>query len=352
MLEVYATQKAIETLVGSGHNNPNWDKLLRLDSCVKVYVDTDEETLNQLMLDNDIELEADSENILEKIKGRDDAVVLCHPVSIYFPSINVQKASDIQSRYGVLCQGDSHITDDNMLSKVHKTVHIGSKPHNWKEILSSIANIPSNAILINDQYLFSRGRENADGKINFGGLANLRRILDTLLPINFDAKTSFHVTVVINEESVKYKSYVGSFEKVYPLTKISKMIKEEIRNLRRYSTPIQVEVLSVDTSTNTRDECKLVHDRYILTNYAIIDCTHAFDAFDDNNNAIYPQDVHVKSIFGEGVDDDSDIPEETAFDYRKKFHTNLFKSSLYTFNSNQIPFVGMENRLIKYLPKE
>src|SRR5574344_169135 len=352
MLEVYATQKAIETLVGSGHNNPNWDKLLRLDSCVKVYVDTDEETLNQLMLDNDIDLEADSENILEKTKGKDDAVVLFHPVSIFFPSINVQKASDIQNRYGVLCQGDSHITDDNMLSKVHKTVHLGSKSHNWKEILSSIANIPSNAILINDQYLFSRGRENADGKINFGGLANLRRILDTLLPINFDAKTSFHVTVVISEESVNYKSYVGSFEKVYLLTKISKMIKEEIRNLRRYSTPIQVEVLSVGTSTNIPDECKLVHDRYILTNYTIIDCTHAFDAFNDKGNAIYTQDVHVKSIFGEGVDDDSDIPEETAFDYRKKFYTNLFKSSLYTFNSKQIPFVGMENRLIKYIPKE
>lgn len=347
MLEVYATQEALETLVGSRRLMPRWDKLLRVDSFVRIYVDADAETLNQLMLDNDIDLEEDSEGVMRKIHSSREDVVLNHPVSIYFPALKKQAAENIQDQFGVICQGEDNIVDDDLLSKIHKTVHLGTRSHDWREILSVLKNMPSNALLINDQYLFSRGREGADGKIAFPGMRNLRNILDVLLPATFDAKTAYHVIVVINAECVKYNPFEKRTLKNCPFTVISKMIKEEIRSLRHYSTPIQVEVMSVDTSTNNKEECRLVHDRYILTNYALIDCTHAFDAFDDNGEATYPQDVHVKTIFGEGIDDDSDMPIETTDDYRKKFHKYSFRSSPYTINGKQEPFTGIKNRLIQ-----
>lgn len=349
MLEVYTTEKAIETLVGSKHNMPKWDKILRSDSCVRVFVDTDEETLDQLMLDNDIDLEIDEDGVIEKMKNCND-VVLEYPVAAFFPSLKKKDAESIQSRYGVICQGDNDIKDDDTLSSIHNRPAYLGKKHSWDDILSVLKSFPSNAILINDQYLFSKGSERKDGKVDFSGLKNLRNILDMLLPPTFEDRAAYHVIIVVNEESVKYKTFAGRLEKKYPFDKLSKLVKDEIRSLRNYKTPIQVEVLSVCKEKNTIKECGLVHDRYILTNYALIDCTHAFDAFDNQGEAYYRQDVNINSIFGTGIEDDSDIPEEKAFDYRKCFHNYKFERSTYTINSKQTAFNGIENRLISKIP--
>ena len=130
----------------------------------------------------------------------------------------------------------------------------------WDSVLDSVERLPSNALLLTDRYLFAFRHPNAGD-----GLANIREILNELLPLRFQGD-EYHVTVVFDDKS-KHASY--SFDEI--ATKLNRIKKQLGR-----AYPIMMEVLGVTPDCAIYNK---LHPRLILSNYYLVEAGHKLAAF-------------------------------------------------------------------------
>lgn len=305
MIHIYVTEKALEKMALL----KRWSKILSCRDIKDIYMYASEDDLAkydlydayeslpipQLINDGSIHLMAKKEQI-DEIKS-DYSKVLEDPSAIYFLDIDPSVASDIQSKYGVICKNENDI-DDNELSDWGEAVCCnGELDHNWREFLYKIKKSPTNTIIVNDRYLFKYDERSVDGKRP--GFDNILSILDAILPDTFDKQKKYHVLIVYSEKGDK-----NSLLCKIPFKDMAKQLSEKINVLRKGKYRIQVELLCVDFNYFGYD---FTHNRRVITNYHIIRAEHKLTAF-KNNKSTCNQTLNWDSLFSKGLTKGCDIP--------------------------------------------
>lgn len=199
-----------------------------------------------------------------RIKDHNDEV-LNNPSGLYILNVTNAEALAIRRNYGVLClSGDnpdvSPLIDINDIHISDARQRLG---RGWDSVLDSIENLPSNALLLTDRYLFAFLKATAGD-----GIANVRDIIDELLPRQF-AGGDYHVTIIFNDES-KHASY--TFNEI--ATELNH-VKQQLG--RDY--PIMMEVLGITPDCSIYDK---LHNRQIISNYYMVEADHKLAAFNGN----------------------------------------------------------------------
>ena len=187
-------------------------------------------------------------------------VVMCCPSSLYILDITPAEALEIQESYGVVCLSGEQ-QDISLLIDVND-VHIAleHEPLNkgWDSVLDSVETLPSNALLLTDRYLFQN-----ESLQKGNGFANVLSILDEVLPQRF-LGGEYHVTIVFDIENTRLP-----FEKI-----ASQLNRQKMKLARNY--PIMMEVLGITHSASIYNK---LHNRYIISNYFLVEAAHKLAAF-------------------------------------------------------------------------
>ena len=188
--------------------------------------------------------------------------VLKDPSSLYILDIPSAEALAIQKMYGVICLSGEN-PDISPLIDIND-VHVSSERERlgrgWDSVLDSVENLPSNALLLTDRYLFASNRPNAGD-----GIANIRSILDELLPRQFNGGT-YHVTIVFDNQR-KHTSY--TFNDI--ATQLNRLKQQLGRDY-----PIMMEVLGITQDCSIYPK---LHNRLIVSNYYLVEASHKLAAF-------------------------------------------------------------------------
>ena len=264
--------------------------------------------------------------------------VLNNPSSLYILDISPEDASAIEKSYGVMCLSGENpdisplidVADFFNSSKTEK------KFAGWDRILDSVENLPSNALLLRDRYLFKyKGQREGDG------ITNVRDILDELLPEQFEGG-DYHITVVFSLENNSYTF---------------KEVAAELNALAhqlRSGYDIMVEVFGINENSHLYFES---HDRQIVSNYFFVGATHKLAAFKNNDVGIVDQDITPWALFTRDcLDSDSSAPletiQKTIGDFRN-FYAHLASETnretyFYAINGKRLErCTGVKNRLLK-----
>ena len=274
----------------------------------------------------------------EKKIQENPSCVLDNPSAVYILNISPEKASAIEKSYGVMClSGDnpdiSPLIDveDYFKPSTHKKKFKG-----WDRVLDTIENLPSNALVLRDRYLFKyKGKKEGDG------ITNVRSILDELLPEHFKGG-DYHITVVFSLE-----------DNSYTFNEVAAELYSLVHQLRS-GYGIMIEVFGVYNNSNIYYES---HDRQIVSNYYFVEASHKLAAFKNNDIGIVDQSITPWALFTKNsLDSDSSAPletvEQTIDDFRH-FYADLASETnrgtyLYALNGKRMErCTGVKNRLLK-----
>lgn len=265
--------------------------------------------------------------------------VLKNPSSLYILDITPSEAMNIQKSYGVMClSGEApNISPLIDVNDIHISYEKEKLGRGWDSVLDSVEKLPSNALLLTDRYLFAFRRPDAGD-----GIANIRDILDDLLPHHF-LGGDFHVTLVFDDKS---KHYSYTFDEI--ATKINR-IKTQIH--REY--PIMMEVLGVTPDCSVYNK---LHNRLIVSNYYLVEAGHKLAAF-NHDKGTARQMLIPMALFTEGSLNGTSTPPLKAIDQTlstiRDFSKSLSALSnhnvyLYAVNGKRMEkCMGIRNRLIE-----
>lgn len=187
--------------------------------------------------------------------------VLNNPSALYILDISPADALAIQRMYGVMCLSSSapDITPLIDINDEHTTNKNEPLGRGWDSVLDSVENLPSNALILTDRYLF----KTTNAKYG-NGFDNVRNILIELLPSELN--TTYHVIVIFDKDSI---------DALYDFQTIAKRlngIKEELKR----SYPVIMEVLGV---TGKNETYYNLHNRRIVSNYYVVKMDYSLAAF-------------------------------------------------------------------------
>ncbi len=265
--------------------------------------------------------------------------VLKNPSALYILDITPTEALAIQRSYGVMCLSSEHPdisplidVNDIFISNVEEKLNKG-----WDSVLDSIEQLPSNALLLTDRYLFAFRHPNAGD-----GLANIRAILHELLPSRFQGD-EYHVSIVF-DYMAKHNSY--TFGEI--ATKLNR-IKTQLG--RAY--PIMLEVLGITPGCSIYNK---LHDRLIISNYYMVEASHKLAAFNaDRGTArqtLLPMSLFTESSLNGTTTPPLKIIDQTTATLRdfSKSLSKLTDHSIYSYAINgqrMNKCIAMRNRLLK-----
>lgn len=225
--------------------------------------------------------------------------VLQHPSSLFVLDVPILEVERLQKSYGVCCIcGDcpsiATLIDTNDEYTTNNTEPLGQ---GWGTVLQSFRNIPSNALLLTDRYLFT----NESYRMG-NGIVNVKAILDVLLPQRLLCE--YHVTIVFDVEKLHSD---------FTFNDIVERLEEVKQSLHR-DYPIVMEVLGINST------CPIymkLHNRRIVSNYYIVKVEHKLAAFNGNvataQQSIIPQVLFtVDSLNGHSSPPLKSIEQMTA----------------------------------------
>lgn len=185
-----------------------------------------------------------------------------NPSSLYILDISSAEALAIQRTYGVMCvSGDSpNISPLIDVNDIHIAKEQEKLGRGWDSVLDSVEQLPSNALLLIDRYLFAFKRPNAGD-----GIANIKDILGELLPKQF-LGGNYHVTIVFDNMA---KDEYYSFDEI---TRLLEDVKQQLN--RDY--PITMEVIGITPDCSIYNK---LHNRMIISNYYLVEASHKLAAF-------------------------------------------------------------------------
>lgn len=291
MFSLYTTEEnLIQMCLEAGF----WFDIIRKLKCVYVTTSSNNEEWDvgndvlSALHRSGIMLEVNNE--LEKNIRKDHSNVYSLPNPVYLLDIEKEEAQKIEEEYGVICKP---IAERNEMALTEPGWDINtsdkSKTQSWNFFLSGIK-APLNAIVIVDRYFFAseyKYKETIDVS-----LKNLKQILETLLPKKAKDE-NIAVTIVYDHSTI---NVMNKCDKEYE--KFKNLITEVNKVKKSISRPyaFSLELISLT------DDCyhyEDTHDRFIISNYFIVNATHKIKAFQERD--ICTQILYFNYLFSKGI---------------------------------------------------
>lgn len=291
MFTLYTTEDKLTELCLEGGT---WYDIIRNQRTIYVCNDSDEEEWdisNEILMNlyrGGVEIEVDNE-LAEDIKNDTKSVLeLVNPA--YILDYSEQEATEISRKYGVIFLPTQN-TPEPAIAETGWTLDTSddSKEQSWDFFLSGIKT-KYNSLVIIDRYFFSSeyGESLEDSKFN------LRSILNILLP---------------KEQMHKFTVSI-----IFDITKADKEMQELATEVNKFKktlvghTSFDMELISIDSNCYNYDK---THDRFIVSNYFVIDAAHKIKAFRTDKTVLTEQNIHFKYLYSEGIreNDKSSKPE-------------------------------------------
>jgi len=251
--------------------------------------------------------------------------LLRNPSSLYILDITPAEAREMQETYGVMClsgeQPDiSRLIDIN---DIHISLEREPLGRGWDSVLDSVETLPSNALLLTDRYLFQN-----DTPQHGDGFANVLSILHEVLPQRFFGG-EYHVTIVFDIEKTHQ-----------PFEKIAIQLNRQKKKLAR-NYPIMMEVLGITSSTSIYDK---LHNRYIISNYFLVEAAHKLAAFNGDvgtaRQILLPMALFTESSLNGTSTSPLKAIEQTLDAFRR------FSNSLANLNDHHIYHYAVNGMII------
>lgn len=187
--------------------------------------------------------------------------VLYNPSALYLLDITASEALAIQRMYGVMCLSSkapdiSPLIDINDEHTTEKKVPLG---RGWDSVLDSVEHLPSNALILNDRYLFK-----TTNPIYGNGFDNIRSILTELLPHELKAK--YHIIVIFDRDEID------------PLYNFNSIVKRLNVIAQEFKKPYEI-VMEVLGLSEGKDIYYKFHNRRIVSNYFVVKMDYSLAAF-------------------------------------------------------------------------
>lgn len=291
MFTFYTTEDKLTELCLEGGT---WYDIIRNQRTIYVCNDSDEEEWdisNEILLNlyrGGVEIEVDNEVAEDIKKDTKNVLELVNPA--YILDYSEQEATEISRKYGVIFLPTQN-TPEPAIAETGWTLDTSddSKEQSWDFFLSGIKT-KYNTLVIIDRYFFSSeyGESLEDSKFN------LRSILNILLP---------------KEQMHKFTVSI-----IFDITKADKEMQElatEVNKIKKTlvgHTSFDMELISIDSNCYNYDK---THDRFIVSNYFVIDAAHKIKAFRTDKTVLTEQNIHFKYLYSEGIreNDKSSKPE-------------------------------------------
>lgn len=291
MFTFYTTEDKLTELCLEG---VTWYDIIRNQRTIYVCNDSDEEEWdisNEILLNlyrGGVEIEVDNEVAEDIKKDTKNVLELVNPA--YILDYSEQEATEISRKYGVIFLPTQN-TPEPAIAETGWTLDTSddSKEQSWDFFLSGIKT-KYNSLVIIDRYFFSSeyGESLEDSKFN------LRSILNILLP---------------KEQMHKFTVSI-----IFDITKADKEMQElatEVNKIKKTlvgHTSFDMELISIDSNCYNYDK---THDRFIVSNYFVIDAAHKIKAFRTDKTVLTEQNIHFKYLYSEGIreNDKSSKPE-------------------------------------------
>lgn len=291
MFTFYTTEDKLTELCLEGGT---WYDIIRNQRTIYVCNDSDEEEWdisNEILLNlyrGGVEIEVDNEVAEDIKKDTKNVLELVNPA--YILDYSEQEATEISRKYGVIFLPTQN-TPEPAIAETGWTLDTSddSKEQSWDFFLSGIKT-KYNSLVIIDRYFFSSeyGESLEDSKFN------LRSILNILLP---------------KEQMHKFTVSI-----IFDITKADKEMQElatEVNKIKKTlvgHTSFDMELISIDSNCYNYDK---THDRFIVSNYFVIDAAHKIKALRTDKTVLTEQNIHFKYLYSEGIreNDKSSKPE-------------------------------------------
>lgn len=316
-LDFHASRKQLNQLLSREIDMPNMNSIL--DEQVQVFVhEVGKKEFEKILSDPDEPL-----NIRFRMDQTNEKIPI-------YVNDNCKKPLDNPvRRFQFSDQNTSHkingiITDflpinDEILNGRFEHTFIKKSEGNWEQIFTYQENesskkflLPtSNAIVINDNYLFNKINQ---FKVNVG-VSNLEKLLLTIMP---------------EECPIEFQIAIFTSDVKWDLVSAKKHMDYLIESLKKkFTYPIFIELIIWDSGEN--------HKRTLISNYYIATTDKGFDLFDENDKATDTNDILIRRLFH-----DVRQPGETPYLQSIK-RLSLLKttySNTRNFCSNIQPCVG------------
>lgn len=335
MFTLYTTENKLVELCNEG---TEWYDIIRNQPAIYICNDSDNEewdisnTTLLALHKSGTSIEVDNKLLAEIKEDHSNVLELVNPA--YILNFSEKEAKEIEEKYGVIFLS-THNTPSPIVAKRGWDIDTTdkNKPKAWDFFLKG-NKVKFNSLVIVDRYFFS----SEQGETFEDSMYNLRAILNALLPTNNMYK--FTVSIFFDET----KSDLEMRNLVTRVNKIKKSI------LGR--TPFTLELISIDSDCFKYEE---THDRFIISNYFVINATHKIKAFNSKNQALCGQKLFFDYIFSKGIEENdiSSKPEVSQDRVLKALRESIDTSKseiMYGVNgqTNKRGIFSIENELLHF----
>lgn len=265
--------------------------------------------------------------------------VLNNPSALYILDISPADALAIQRMYGVMCLSSSapDITPLIDVNDEHTTEKKVSLGRGWDSVLDSVEHLPSNALILNDRYLFK-----TTNAVYGNGFDNIRSILTELLPRELNTK--YHIAVIFDRDEI---------DPLYNFNSIAKRLNDLVLEFKK-PYEIVTEVLGLSEG---KEIYYKFHNRRIVSNYFVVKMDYTLAAF-NKTEGTSEQTIIPQVLFTEdSLNKNSSAPLKSMQQITKALQSfsDSLKSSSMDHNSYSYAINGQQksqcltitNRLIK-----
>ena len=265
--------------------------------------------------------------------------VLNNPSALYILDISPADALAIQRMYGVMCLSSSapDITPLIDVNDEHTTEKRVSLGRGWDSVLDSVEHLPSNALILNDRYLFK-----TTNAVYGNGFDNIRSILTELLPRELNTK--YHIAVIFDRDEI---------DPLYNFNSIAKRLNDLVLEFKK-PYEIVTEVLGLSEG---KEIYYKFHNRRIVSNYFVVKMDYTLAAF-NKTEGTSEQTIIPQVLFTEdSLNKNSSAPLKSMQQITKALQSfsDSLKSSSMDHNSYSYAINGQQksqcltitNRLIK-----
>lgn len=265
--------------------------------------------------------------------------VLKNPSALYILDIPAADALAIQRMYGVMCLSSNapDITPLIDINDEHTTEKRVPTGRGWDSVLDSVEHLPSNALILNDRYLFK-----TTNAVYGNGFDNIRSILTELLPR--ELSTKYHIIVIFDRDEI---------DPLYNFNSIAKRLNDIALEFKK---PYEIVTEALGLSEG-KDIYYKFHNRRIVSNYFLVKMDYSLAAFDKNvgtsEQTIIPQVLFTE----DSLNNHSSAPLKSMQQITKALNdfSGLLKSPSMNHNSYSYAINGQQkyqcltitNRLLK-----
>jgi hypothetical protein len=220
-------------------------------------------------------------------------MLLNEPQGVFLLDIEEEEARDIQEKYGIVCKSVKSLEECSITSRECSfSLFKGKSRHSWSKLFEEGVKAPSNALIIQDRYIFGYDSANRSGYKD--GVENIKQIMKAVLPE--ELYCAYHVLILYDKSN--------SSDKFFSVENVA----EELENFKNeeLNKPYEV-IIELYSISHTNAYWRVTHNRKILSNYFIGSAEHSIKAFSkEDGSATCLQQINVESSYSKGLNENSD----------------------------------------------